>query len=117
MAYDSTRETVRTRSSRWRNFATWLALGFLLCVFQRSRSKEAAYLFLQWLNSPEISLERVMLPYALRDPFRISHISSPKYRARWPAAKEYLDTLGAAATLTGNAFEGLEVAGACQLPK
>ena len=75
-----------------------LALGFLLCVFERSRRKEAAYLFMQWLNSPDISLERVMLPYALRDPFRISHISSPKYRARWPAAKEYLDTLGGAAT-------------------
>jgi multiple sugar transport system substrate-binding protein len=53
---------------------------------------------MQWLNSPDISLERVMLPYALRDPFRLSHISSPKYRARWPAAKDYLDTLAGAAT-------------------
>jgi multiple sugar transport system substrate-binding protein len=75
-----------------------LVLGFLLCVFERSRRKEPAYLFLQWLNSPEISLERVMLPYALRDPFRRSHIQSPKYRSRWAAAPEYLDTLGAAAT-------------------
>jgi multiple sugar transport system substrate-binding protein len=75
-----------------------LALGFLLCVFERSKRKEASYLFMQWLNSPEVSLERVMLPYALRDPFRTSHIASPKYRARWPAAHEYLDTLGAAAT-------------------
>ena len=75
-----------------------LALGFLLCVFERSQRKEAAYLFTQWLNSPDISLERVMLPYALRDPYRISHISSPKYRARWAAAPEYLDTLSGAAT-------------------
>ena len=33
-------------------------------------NKEAAYLFIQWLNSKEISLQRVQLPYALRDPFR-----------------------------------------------
>ena len=48
----------------------------MLCVFERSKRKEAAYLFMQWLNSPEVSLERVMLPYSLRDPFRLSHISS-----------------------------------------
>lgn len=75
-----------------------LALGFLLGVFARSRRQEAAYLFLQWLNSPDISLERVMLPQALRDPFRLSHIASPKYRALWPGAPDYLDTLGGAAT-------------------
>jgi multiple sugar transport system substrate-binding protein len=77
---------------------TEAALGYLLCLFTRGRHKEAAYLFMQWLNSPEISLERVMLPYALRDPFRASHIAAPKYRSRWPAAPEYLDTLAAAAT-------------------
>ena len=75
-----------------------MALGFLLSVFSRSRQKEAAYLFAQWLNSPEISLERVMLPFALRDPFRTSHITSPKYRQRWATAPEYLDTLAKAAT-------------------
>jgi multiple sugar transport system substrate-binding protein len=73
-----------------------LVLGYLLSVFAGSRNKEAAYLFIQWLNSPEISLERVMLPYALRDPFRQSHLASPKYRARWPAAPRYLDTLAVA---------------------
>jgi multiple sugar transport system substrate-binding protein len=87
-----------------------LVLGFMLCVFEKSRKKELAYLFSQWLNSPEISLERVMLPYALRDPFRISHIKSPKYRSRWPAAPEYLDTLAAAAT-TGKALLDLVLPG------
>jgi multiple sugar transport system substrate-binding protein len=77
---------------------TEMALGFLLCLFSRSRQKEAAYLFMQWLNSPEVSLERVMLPYALRDPFRLSHITSPKYRGRWSGAPAYLDTLASAAS-------------------
>jgi multiple sugar transport system substrate-binding protein len=75
---------------------TEMALGYLLSVFSRSHQKESAYLFIQWLNSPEISLERVMLPYALRDPFRKSHITSPEYRALWKDAPEYLDTLAAA---------------------
>ena len=38
-----------------------------------------------------------MLPYALRDPYRLSHYSSETYRARWEHAGEYLDTLQAAA--------------------
>jgi multiple sugar transport system substrate-binding protein len=39
----------------------------------------------------------VMLPYALRDPYRLSHYASEEYRARWANAGEYLDTLKAAA--------------------
>jgi multiple sugar transport system substrate-binding protein len=70
-----------------------LAAGFDLCVSSGSRNKEAAYLFAQWLNSKEISLQRVQLPYALRDPFRISHYESAEYRALWPSAGAYLDTL------------------------
>lgn len=77
---------------------TEMAAGFLLSVFATSRQKEVAYLFIQWLTSPEISLRRVMLPYALRDPYRKSHVESLSYRALWPAAPEYLDTLGSAAT-------------------
>ncbi len=42
------------------------------------------------MTSPSISLQRVMLPYALRDPYRISHFKSPAYRKLWPSAKEYL---------------------------
>ena len=47
-----------------------LAAGFSLAVSASSQNKEAAYLFIQWLNSKDVSLERVQLPYALRDPFR-----------------------------------------------
>jgi multiple sugar transport system substrate-binding protein len=74
-----------------------LAGGFNLGVSADSQNKEAAYLFIQWMNSPQISLQRVMLPFALRDPFRLSHFDSPLYRAQWPAAGDYLDTLKEAA--------------------
>jgi multiple sugar transport system substrate-binding protein len=70
-----------------------LASGFMLCVSSDSANKDAAYLFAQWMNSPTISLERVMLPYTLRDPFRLSHYSSEAYRALWDNAGEYLDML------------------------
>src|SRR5207249_10153079 len=52
-------------------------------------------LFIQWLNSEDISIQRVQLPYALRDPFRDSHYTSPEYASRWPEAKEYLAALKA----------------------
>ena len=71
--------------------------GFSLGVSTESKNKEAAYLFIQWMTSPTISLERVMLPYALRDPYRLSHFASEEYRARWANAGDYLDTLKAAA--------------------
>jgi multiple sugar transport system substrate-binding protein len=70
-----------------------LAAGFSLAVSSSSQNKEAAYLFIQWLNSKDISLERVQLPYALRDPFRDSHFASETYKALWPEAPEYLDAL------------------------
>ena len=71
-----------------------LAVGFLAGgVASGSKNKEAAYLFIQWMNSPEISLQRVQLPYALRDPFRDSHFTSEEYLNRWPSAPEYLATL------------------------
>lgn len=70
-----------------------LAAGFSLSVASGSKHQEAAYLFIQWMNSEEISLQRVQLPYALRDPFRASHFESAEYRSRWPSAGEYLDTL------------------------
>ncbi|HEU5431483.1 MAG TPA: hypothetical protein VFU81_07465, partial [Thermomicrobiales bacterium] len=71
--------------------------GYALGVSSDSQSKEAAYLFIQWMTSPSISLERVMLPYALRDPYRLSHYASTEYRSRWASAPKYLDTLKAAA--------------------
>lgn len=70
-----------------------LAAGFSLGVSASSTKKEAAYLFIQWLNSEEVSLERVQLPYALRDPFRDSHFTSEEYRSRWPEAPAYLEAL------------------------
>lgn len=70
-----------------------LGVGFALGVSSTSKNKEAAYLFIQWLNSKETSLQRVMLPYTLRDPFRTSHYESAEYRALWPDAPAYLDTI------------------------
>ena len=71
-----------------------LAAGFALSVASKSKNKDAAYLFIQWLNSEDISMQRVQLPYALRDPFRDSHFTSPEYLAKWPDAKDYLAALG-----------------------
>jgi multiple sugar transport system substrate-binding protein len=70
-----------------------LALGWSLGVSSNSRNKELAYLYIQWVNSEEISLQRVQLPYTLRDPFRASHFDSAEYRSRWPGAGDYLDVL------------------------
>lgn len=74
-----------------------LAAGFSLSVASGSKHKEAAFLFAMWMNSEEISLQRVQLPYALRDPFRPSHFASEEYRSKWPSAGEYLDILEAGA--------------------
>jgi multiple sugar transport system substrate-binding protein len=52
---------------------------------------------IQWLNSEEVSNQRVQLPYALRDPFRDSHFTNPGYVKLWPDAKEYLAALQAGA--------------------
>ena len=73
--------------------APQLAAGFSLSVSASSSNKEAAYLFIQWLNSEDVSLERVQLPYALRDPFRDSHFTSEEYKSRWPEAPQYLEAL------------------------
>ncbi len=74
-----------------------LAAGFALSVSANSKKKEPAYLFIQWLNSKDISIERVQLPYALRDPFRDSHFASEEYKSRWPEAPQYLEALQAGA--------------------
>ncbi len=74
-----------------------LAAGFALSVASTSKQKEQAYLFIQWLNSEEISNQRVQLPYALRDPFRDSHFTNPGYLKLWPDAKDYLAALKAGA--------------------
>jgi multiple sugar transport system substrate-binding protein len=71
--------------------------SFIKAVMATSKNQEAAYLFNQWANSPSISLQRVMLPYTLRDPYRMSHYRSPAYRKLWKSAAEYLETLCEAA--------------------
>ena len=71
-----------------------LAAGFALSVASTSKQKEQAYLFIQWLNSEDTSMQRVQLPFALRDPFRDSHFVSKEYMAKWPDAKDYLAALG-----------------------
>lgn len=72
-----------------------LAAGFALSVASTSKNKELAYLFIQWVNSEDISMQRVQLPYALRDPFRDSHFTSTEYLSKWPDAKDYLAALQA----------------------
>ncbi len=73
------------------------AAGYVKALSTDSRNKDAAYLFMQWVTSPEVSLQRVTLPYALRDPYRSSHFRSPQYRKLWPTARDYLSTLNDAA--------------------
>ena len=70
-----------------------LAIGWSLGLTSASDNKEAAYLFMQWLNSEETSLERVQLPFSIRDPFREAHFQDEGFRSLWPEADAYLDTL------------------------
>src|SRR5262245_8934100 len=76
-----------------------LASGFISGVSPDSKSKDAAYLYIQWMHSKNQSLKNVMRPVGLRDPFRFSHYDSAEYQTLWPGAKDYLKTLkdGAAA--------------------
>ncbi len=76
-----------------------MASGYVKSLASDSQNKDAAYLFMQWTTSPPTSLVRVMLPYTLRDPYRMSQYTSPLYRSLWPAANEYLITLSDAANV------------------
>jgi len=69
------------------------ATGYNKALAAGSSNAEAAYLFMQWATSPTVSLARCMLPYSLRDPYRLSHFKSPLYHALWPSAKDYLSNL------------------------
>jgi multiple sugar transport system substrate-binding protein len=69
------------------------AFGFNKSLAADSANPEAAYLFMQWACSPPVSLARCMLPYALRDPYRISHFKSELYGQLFPSAPEYLKNL------------------------
>ena len=74
-----------------------MAAGFNLAVSADSPNKECAYLFAQWLTSRSISEKRVMTPFALRDPYRMSHYDSGLYKSQWTNADEYLTVLNEAA--------------------
>jgi multiple sugar transport system substrate-binding protein len=67
--------------------------SYLKCIAADSKHEEAAYLFTQWATSPSVSLRRVLLPYTLTDPYRISHFRSQQLRNRWPSGVEYLRAL------------------------
>ncbi|MEK1868520.1 MAG: extracellular solute-binding protein [Ensifer adhaerens] len=75
------------------------ATGYNKALSADSPNPDAAYLFMQWACSPPISLARCMLPYALRDPYRISHFKSELYGALFPSAKEYLANLNNSANV------------------
>jgi multiple sugar transport system substrate-binding protein len=75
------------------------AFGFNKALAADSANIEAAYLFMQWACSPPVSLARCMLPYALRDPYRISHYKSELYGQLFPSAPEYLANLCASANV------------------
>jgi len=73
------------------------ATGYNKALAADSANAEAAYLFMQWTTSPPVSLARVMVPYALRDPYRLSHYKSELYQSLFPTAKEYLANLAESA--------------------
>ena len=75
------------------------ASGYVKSLSSDSANAEAAYLFMQWCTSPPVSLVRTMLPYSLRDPYRLSHYKSDLYRALWPTAKDYLINLSNSANV------------------
>jgi multiple sugar transport system substrate-binding protein len=75
------------------------ATGYNKALSADSANMEAAYLFMQWVTSPPVSLARVMLPYALRDPYRLSHFKSELYAGLFPSAKEYLVNLNNSANV------------------
>jgi multiple sugar transport system substrate-binding protein len=75
------------------------AAGYNKALAADSSNPDAAFLFMQWATSPPVSLARVMLPYALRDPYRLSHFKSELYGQLFPTAKEYLRNLNNSANV------------------
>jgi multiple sugar transport system substrate-binding protein len=75
------------------------ATGYNKALAASSSNLDAAYLFMQWAVSPPVSLARVMVPYALRDPYRLSHFKSELYAGLFPTAKDYLRNLNASANV------------------
>ncbi|MDW6023939.1 extracellular solute-binding protein [Mesorhizobium sp. BAC0120] len=76
-----------------------MATGYNKALAADSANPDAAYLFMQWAVSPPVSLARVMLPYSLRDPYRLSHYESDLYGSLFPTAKDYLRNLNNSANV------------------
>lgn len=76
-----------------------LAAGFISGISPNSENQDAGYLYAQWMHSKAQSLQNVMQPIGLRDPFRMSHYAAPEYQGLWGGAPDYLKVLqdGAAA--------------------
>ena len=55
-----------------------MASGYVRALAAGSNNEEAAYLFMQWVTAPPLSLVRTMLPYTLRDPYRLSTYKSDR---------------------------------------
>ena len=75
------------------------ATGYNKALAADSANPDAGYLFMQWACSPPVSLARCMLPYALRDPYRLSHFKSDLYGKLFPTAKDYLRNLNDSANV------------------
>jgi multiple sugar transport system substrate-binding protein len=65
-----------------------------------TKNREAAFAFMMWMNSAEMALKTSLFPNSLMDPYRISQFNAPEYKAAWPNAPLYLDTLREAGKYT-----------------
>jgi len=74
---------------------TMIAGGWDLGIPKYSKHKGAAATFIHFITRPDISLDIVIDPNTSLDPYRVSHYNSPKFRAAWPTAGEYLDAIKA----------------------
>jgi multiple sugar transport system substrate-binding protein len=62
-------------------------------ISKYSKVKDATAVVLAFISSPEQSLKIVMDSKTLMDPWRISHMTSEKFRGAFPGAGEYLDAI------------------------
>ena len=93
------------------------ATGYNKALAADSANLDAAYLFMQWAVSPPVSLSRVMLPYALRDPYRLSHFKSELYAGLFPTAKDYLRNLNDSANVGLARHDHAGLAGLCPVDR
>ena len=94
-----------------------MASGYVRALAAGSNNEEAAYLFMQWVTAPPLSLVRCMLPYTLRDPYRMSTYKSDEYRALWPSAKDYLVNLCECRQYRRGRYDHAGLAGLCAVDR